>query len=174
MLKVLTSVGALFRKATPSPGTAAKGGLTGLVLALAVSSISLYEGYAPVGHHDRIDPPHVNTVCFGHIENVKIGERHTKQECEVMLQGDLPRYDAMVLKAIHVPLPPHRHAAILSFTYNVGGGALRKSSVARYLNQGDVKRGCNALLMYTRSKGVVRKGLVKRRKSEREWCLRED
>lgn len=174
MFKWLTSVGSFFRRNPTVKSGATKGGLTGLVLALTVSSISLYEGYAPVGHHDKIDPPGVNTVCFGHIEGVKIGERHTKKQCEVMLEGDLPRYDKMVLKAITVPLPPHRHAAILSFTYNVGGGALRRSSVARYLNQGDVKRGCDALLLYNRSRGVVRAGLVKRRKSEREWCLRED
>jgi lysozyme len=145
-----------------------------MVLALAVSSITVYEGFAPVGHHDRIDPPGVNTVCYGHIENVRIGERHTKQQCEVMLEGDLPRYDAMVTKAIHVPLPPHRHAALLSFTYNVGGGALARSSVARRLNAGDVKGGCNALLMYDRANGRVVPGLLTRRKSEREWCLRND
>jgi lysozyme len=175
MLKLLTSVGSFFnRNPSIKSGATKAGGLTGLVLALAVSSISLYEGYAPVGHHDRIDPPGVNTVCFGHIENVKIGERHSKKECEVMLQGDLPKYDALVKKAIHVELPPHRHAAILSFTYNVGGGALKKSSVARYLNEGKVKQGCDALLLYNRSTGKVRAGLTKRRKSEREWCLRED
>lgn len=174
MLKLLTSVGSLFRRNPALKSNAAKGGLTGLVFALAVSSISLYEGYAPVGHHDRIDPRGVNTVCFGHIENVKIGERHTKKECEIILKGDLPRYEVMVGKAINVYMPPHRHAAILSFTYNVGGGALRKSSVARYLNEGEVRKACDALLLYNKSRGVVRKGLVTRRKSERQWCLRED
>lgn len=141
---------------------------------LAVSAIVVFEGFAPVGHHDPIDPPHVNTVCYGHIEGVKIGERHTKKECEVMLEGDLPRYDAMVTRAIHVPMPPHRHAAILSFTYNVGGGALLRSSVARQLNAGNVQKACDALLLYNRANGRVIMGLKRRREQERQWCLRSD
>lgn len=151
-----------------------KTGLTGLVAALAISAITLFEGYAPVGHHDPIDPPGVNTVCYGHIENVKIGERHTKKECEVLLEQDLPRYEKMVQAAIHVPMPPHRHAAMLSFTYNVGGGALKRSSVARYLNEGNVQKACDALLLYTYANGKYIKGLHNRRVKEREWCLRED
>lgn len=176
MLKFLTALGQFFRR-NPSlkeEARSSKAGLAGLVLALAISSISVYEGYAPVGHHDPIDPPGVNTVCYGHIEGVKIGEHHTKHDCEVMLQGDLPRYERMVQTAIHVPLPPHRHAALLSFTYNVGGGALRRSSVARYLNEGNVHKGCDALLLYQYANNKRIAGLLRRRQQEREWCLRED
>ncbi|WP_316172964.1 lysozyme [Bradyrhizobium sp. SZCCHNRI2049] len=149
-------------------------GLTGLVLALAVSTITVFEGFAPVGWHDKIDPKGVNTVCYGHIEGVKVGDRYTKEQCMALLKKDLPRYEAMVKAAIHVPMPPHRHAAILSFTYNVGGAALKKSSVARYLNAGDVKRGCDALLLYNRANGKVIRGLQTRRTKERQMCLRTD
>jgi lysozyme len=143
-------------------------------IAIAVTIIAAFEGYAPVGHHDRIDPPGVNTVCYGHIEDVQIGDKYTKVQCEEMLKKDLPRYDAMVDKCIKVPMPPHRRASIISFTYNVGGGALCKSSVARYLNAGDVQRGCDALLAYNKSNGEVRKGLTNRRVAERKLCLMED
>jgi lysozyme len=163
-----------FKGKNGKASVSSKGGLTGSALALAVSAIVMFEGFAPVGHHDPIDPPGVNTVCFGHIEGVKIGQRHSKAECEVMLEGDLPRYEKMVEKAIHVPMPPHRHAAILSFTYNVGGGALLKSSVSRQLNAGHVQKACDALLLYNRANGKVIKGLQNRRKQEREWCLRSD
>src|ERR1035437_413285 len=108
-------------------------GRGGWVMATVVC-LTLWEGFAPVGHHNRIDPPGVNTVCFGHIKDVQIGDRYTKIQCQAMLAQDLPRYEKMLEAAIHVPLPGYRHAAILSFTYNVGGGALKKSSVARKLN----------------------------------------
>ncbi len=134
----------------------------------------MFEGYAPVGHHDPIDPPGVNTICYGHIEGVKIGERKTKEQCMELLKQDLPKYDKQVKAAIHVPLPPQRYAAILSFTYNVGGGALKKSSVARHLNAGDVQKGCDALLLYVYANGKPIRGLKIRREKERAMCLRND
>lgn len=143
-------------------------------IALTVSMLVGFEGMAPKGYHDHIDPPGVNTVCYGHIEDVRIGDKYSLVGCQEMLAEDLPRYDAMVAKCVHVPMPPHRHAAILSFTYNVGGGALCKSSVARELNAGHVKAACDALLLYTRANGKVLQGLKNRRVAERAACLRED
>lgn len=143
-------------------------------VSLAVGMICAFEGLATVGWHDRIDPPGVNTVCYGHIEDVQIGDHYTKTECQEMLAEDLPRYEAQLQKCIHVPMPAHRHAAILSFDYNVGGGALCKSSVARYLNQGNIQRACDALLLYDRANGKVIAGLERRRQAERKYCLMED
>jgi lysozyme len=149
---------------------------------IAVAVLLTLEGTVLVGYHDRIDPPGVNTVCTGHIEDVHIGDRYTRIECKDMLAKDLPRYEAMVQRCIHVPMPDYRHAAILSFTYNVGGGkpathnrpakgGLCGSSVARKLNAGDVKGGCNALLLYDRANGKIIPGLERRRKAERIMCL---
>ena len=142
--------------------------------ALIVSMLVAFEGFAPVGHHDKIDPPGVNTVCYGHIEGVKIGDRYTKEQCIELLKKDIPRYEAMVKSVIKVPMPPHRYAAIVSFTYNVGVGNLRKSSVARHLNAGRVKQACDALLLYNRANGKVIRGLQIRRAKERADCLRND
>ena len=149
-------------------------GLAGAGGALAVAFITIWEGFLPVAIHDPIDPPGINTVCFGHIEDVKVGDRYTKEECQEMLAADLPRYDAQVWAAIKVPLPPHRYAAILSFTYNLGGGALARSNVARQINAGNIQAGCDAMLQYVYANGKFVQGLLNRRKAEREWCLRED
>ena len=138
---------------------------------VTVMCLTLWEGFMPVGLHDPIDPKGVNTVCFGHIEDVQIGDRYTKIQCQEMLANDLPRYEKMVENAIHVPMPGYRHAAILSFTYNVGGGALKKSSVARYINAGEPNKGCDALLLYDRVGSRTITGLENRRKAERKMCL---
>jgi lysozyme len=145
-------------------------GRSGWVMATVVC-LTLWEGFAPTGHHDPIDPKGVNTVCFGHIEDVRIGDHYTKIQCQAMLAQDLPRYEKMVENAIHVPMPGYRHAAIVSFTYNVGGGALKKSSVARYINAGEPNKGCDALLLYDRANKRVVPGLENRRKAERKMCL---
>ncbi|HET9285677.1 MAG TPA: lysozyme [Candidatus Angelobacter sp.] len=140
-------------------------------IAIAVSLIGGFEGLYTHAYRDVVG---VKTVCYGHIEGVQMGDSYTEQECKDMLADDLPKYDAQVMKCIHVEMPPHRHAAILSFTYNVGGGALCHSSVARYLNAGNVKRGCDALLQWDRAGGRVIRGLHNRRVKERAECLRND
>jgi lysozyme len=140
-------------------------------VAAAVTLIVMWEGFAPVGHHDPIDPRGVNTIGYGHIENVQIGDRVTKVQAGVILANDLPRYEKQLERCIHVPMPGYRHASIISFTYNVGGGALCKSSVARYINAGEPDKGCDALLLYVKSAGHVRQGLKNRRMAERKLCL---
>jgi len=148
--------------------------ITAGVAAVAIPLICSFEGLYT---HAYLDPVGVPTVCFGHIEDVQMGDRYTADECKQMLLDDLPRYEAGVQKCIHVPMPNERHAAILSFTYNVGEGNLCKSSVARHLNAGRIQEGCDALLLYNKARSrvtgelVVLPGLDRRRKEERRLCL---
>lgn len=160
-----------------------RGGWVAVTVALLVGFeglTNLHGGYS-VGTHQSFDPRGVNTVCYGHIEDVQIGDKYTKIQCEEMLAKDLPRYEAMLERCITVPMPGYRHGAILSFTYNIGGGVPAKnghpargglcgSSVAKYINAGEISKGCDALLLYDKSAGKVLPGLVKRRQSERKLC----
>ena len=99
----------------------------------------------------------------------------TKAECETILQQSLTnKYDPEVRKCIHVPMPPHREAAILSFTFNLGAGPICNGPVGRYLNAGNVPAACNAMLAYDHAGGVRVVGLTRRRQAERELCLRDD
>ena len=146
--------------------------------ALAVIALVNWEGMDLTAKHQRIDPPGVITACIGQTNyddpDLRIGQRFSPEECKARLLKDLPKYEAQVDRCVHVPMPPHRRAAIISFTYNVGGGALCKSSVGRLLNTGRVREACDGLLNYTRANGKVLQGLLNRRRFERDWCNRED
>lgn len=139
--------------------------------AIATTLICGFEGCYTYAYRDPVGIP---TICFGHIEGVQMGQRKTRQECKDLLQSDLPKYMAQVDRVIHVYMPPHRYAAITSFTYNVGEGTLRKSSVARDMNAGRTRQACDDLLKYVYARGIKLPGLVKRRQQERAECLRED
>jgi len=152
-----------------------------VMLLVGFEGMTNIRGGDSVGTHQSFDPKGVNTVCYGHIENVHIGDRYTKIQCQKMLADDLPRYEKMVERCINVPMPGYRHAAILSFTYNLGGGVPAKnghpahgglcgSSVAKYINAGEPEKGCDALLLYDKAAGRVLPGLVSRRKAERKMC----
>lgn len=147
---------------------------TGAWLAIALTMVAGFEGLYT---HAYKDPVGVVTICYG-VTNadrkVKMGDTATVAECKGMLAADLPKYKAMMEKCIHVAMPPHRTAAMVSFTYNVGQGNLCKSSVARYMNAGEVTKACDALLAWNKAGGRVLKGLDNRRRAERVECKRSD
>jgi lysozyme len=61
----------------------------------------------------------------------------------------------------------------LSIFYNIGEGNYSKSSMKRYTNAGQPKKACDAMPLWNKSDGVVRKGLINRRKAERALCLQD-
>lgn len=157
-----------------------KTGWAGAGVTLCAGFLMAWEGFAPVAKHERVDPPGVITWCFGRTNyddpTVKAGTRFTKPECVKLLEKDLPKYAAPLLKCIDNfnTLPPHRQAAMVSFSYNLGPGTVCKSSVVKNLNNGNVPAACNAMMKYTRANGVVLRGLINRRNAERAYCLRND
>jgi len=122
----------------------------------------------------------VPTICYGATaaDHVDLSKVYTKAQCEDMLGKDLPKYDAPLKRClkpeVYNALPAHRHAALVSLSYNVGGSAVCHSSIVRYLNSGNVKAACDAFLLYDRAGGRVLQGLVNRRQSERALCLQEN
>jgi lysozyme len=146
-------------------------------LIIAVTIISGFEGFYGHVYRDAVGVP---TICYGATaaDHVDLTKTYTKAQCQAMLATDIPKYDAQVKSCLtpeaYNALPPNRHAALVSFTYNVGGGAFCKSAVARSLNAGNVNGACNALLLYDHAGGRVLKGLTTRRQEERTLCLRND
>lgn len=153
----------------------------GAGVGICASFLMLHEGYAPVAKHERIDPPGVITWCFGRTNyddpTVAAGTAFTKPQCEQLLEQDLPKYAAPVQQCIPSfdRLSPSTQAGLVSFAYNLGGGTLCKSSVAREINAGNLAAGCDAMLLYNRVNGHVcddaHCGLGSRRRAERKLCL---
>jgi lysozyme len=90
-----------------------------------------------------------------------------------LLERDLPKYQAQVRRCIPKEQPPHREAALVSFAYNLGPGAVC-GPVGRFINAGNIIAGCNAMLAYDHAGGRVLAGLTRRRQAERAMCLRND
>jgi lysozyme len=151
---------------------------------LAGVLIAHWEGMNLVAKHLPFDPPGVITVCGG-ITNydwpwLKVGMKFTKEDCNKALSEVGERYAQKILHCVpSLPtMPPHRQAAIASFTVNLGPGKVCGTSIGPDLEAGRVKRACDAMVKYTRSNGSFMQGLLNRRTDamwgERPWCLRED
>ena len=68
-------------------------------------------------------------------------------------------------------LPQSVFDAATSITFNVGCGAMRKSTMFKYLNAGKYEQACNELSRWTKAGGKTLPGLVSRREKEKALCL---
>lgn len=116
------------------------------------------------------------TIGYGHTgSDVQPGMRITEREAEALLRRDLkPREDA-VEQLSSVPLNQNEFDALVSFVYNVGIDAFRRSTARRRLNKNDRIGAAEALTWWNKATvgGVLREvlGLTRRRAAERALFL---
>lgn len=80
-----------------------------------------------------------------------------------LLRHVVPRYESLVKRMINIDLLQHEFDALVSFAYNPGG---HFRTVAHQLNQGHVADAMKTIRSVVTSKGVVFRGLVRRRDHE--------
>ena len=68
-------------------------------------------------------------------------------------------------------LPQSVFDSAVSITFNVGCGAVRKSTLFKYLNSGKYELACNEYPRWNKAGGKVLPGLVSRRAKEKTLCL---
>lgn len=152
---------------TPQQKTAA---VSAAVLALATPVVTHFEGEVRHGYRDPIG---LITYCVGHL--AKPGETvkatYTHEECALTLRKDLADHDAGIQSCVTVDMPPEVHAAMLSFTFNVGVAAFCKSTAAALLNARNWAGACAQLKRWTMAGGKILPGLVARRQAEYDLCM---
>lgn len=148
--------------------------VSAVVAAMAIAS-PFVGGWEGLRNAAYVDPVGVTTICYGHTKNAVLGQVKTDAECDYLLKEELRHYAEKVDVYVTQDLPSTRLAALASFSYNVGLGAFRRSTLLRKLNAGDVIGACNELLRWDKAtvngKKVVLRGLTNRRAEERALCL---
>jgi len=91
----------------------------------------------------------------------------TEAQAQELLQATLAKYEACVNGAVKMPINQNQFDAFVSFTYNVGCGAFRNSTMLRLFNQGYAPQAAAQFNRWTRGGGKVLAGLVARRAAER-------
>jgi lysozyme len=128
-----------------------------------------------VGVGRVIDPAHIG-VKFEDRKNLPIpagwDRTLTMAEVDELLQQDLRRFEAGVLRLCPTGLTQPRFDALVSFAFNVGLGNLQRSSIRMRHNRGDYDGAAEAFMMWTKAAGKVLPGLVKRRADERNLYLK--
>ena len=112
----------------------------------------------------------VITWGYGHARKrvEPVPESVTEEGAEQLLARDITDACKSVLRLIRVPLTDEQFDALVSFAFNVGGGALQRSTLRQLVNReehGDVP---DEFLKWIRAGGKVLHGLVRRRRAEGE------
>lgn len=139
----------------------------GLFLA-AVALIGGYEGVRTVAYRDIVGVP---TICFGETRGVKMGDTATMDQCNEMLGDGIIDFSTRLDKCLTAKVPDKPYMTFLSLAYNVGTGAICKSTLVKKANAGDIRGACNELPKWNRAGGKVVAGLTKRRLDEQRICL---
>ncbi|MGL4999535.1 MAG: lysozyme [Cetobacterium sp.] len=112
------------------------------------------------------------TVGYGTTSGVTEGMIITEEKAEDLLKKDLVRFETAVKTVVRVKLNQNQFDSLVSFSYNVGTGALQSSTLLKKLNQGDYKGASEEFQKWNRAGGKVLNGLIKRREAEKELFLK--
>ena len=119
-------------------------------------------------------PAGIPTIGYGATgPDIRMGMVWTQEQADARLVEDLARFADGVERLVEVDLSDNQFAAIVSFAFNVGLGALRDSTLLRKLNAGDYLGAADQLPRWARAGGRIMPGLSRRRLAERALFLDE-
>ncbi len=128
-----------------------------------------FEGCSPIPYKDSGG---LFTIGYGHL----IGDgktlpasakyRLTQKEMDLLLKYDVEPREHAVIRLCPVKLTQNEFDALVSFVYNLGAGALQRSTLRQKLNRGDKAGAAKVLLKYVYVKGRIVRGLINRRRAE--------
>ena len=126
-----------------------------MALAVALELVKRLEGLRLTAYPDPASGGDPWTIGYGATgPGIIRGTRWTLEQADADLAARLAVLERQV-------------AALVSFAYNVGVDALKRSSLLRLLNGGKPSAAAAEFAKWTKASGKVFPGLVKRREAER-------
>ena len=112
------------------------------------------------------------TTVYPNGIKVKLSDQKiTQQLAESFLQHHVNAIEKDVLSLVKVPLTQNQFDALVSFSYNVGLGAFRDSTLLKLLNAGDIDGASKQFERWNKAGGKVSNGLTRRRNAEKALFL---
>lgn len=140
---------------------------------ISYEGLDLIKKYEGLRLEAYLCPANVWTIGYGHTGNdVEEGMEISEEEADDLLVRDLERFELVVNK-VKAPLTQSMYDALVSFTYNVGGGAFLNSTMLRKIAVRDYVGAANEFPKWNKGGGRVLAGLVRRRAEEKALFLKD-
>ena len=131
--------------------------------------IKRFEGFSPEIY---ICPGGWPTIGYGHVVRNDERERFTdgidEATADDLLRCDVASAQRAVLRLVRVPLEDGQFDALCSFTFNLGAGALQRSTLRRKVNREEHDAVPAEFGRWVWAGGRRLKGLIRRREVEAE------
>lgn len=113
----------------------------------------------------------VNTIGYGTTlingKMVQNGLKISLEDAERFLIEDIKKFESGVLKVVSASLNDNQFSALVAFSYNVGLGALRGSTLLKIVNRNPNDPLIrNEFMKWNKAAGKELTGLTRRRKAE--------
>lgn len=114
----------------------------------------------------------VLTIGYGHTgADVHEGMSISQADAEKLLIDDLNRFQKELAPLVAMPITEGQFIALMSFAFNLGISAFKRSTLRRELNAGNVEAAADEFLKWVNAGGQPFEGLRRRRSAERELFL---
>ena len=117
----------------------------------------------------------VLTIGYGHTSGVKETDTITQDEADKLLQEDVEQFEKYVDDNVTVELGQSQFDALVAWTFNLGPGNLRESTLLKVLNNQDYTSVPREIKRWNKAGGKTLDGLIRRREAEsllfqnKEW-----
>ncbi len=140
------------------------------------NGLKLLKGFEGFSLTIYLDAAGLQTVGYGHLilPHKKLAFKNgiSELDAESLLKQDVQLAEKAVARLITTPLTNNQFDALVSFTFNVGAGALQRSILRHKINSGEHEEVPLELLKWIYAGSRKIPGLIKRRILEGElYCL---
>ncbi len=108
----------------------------------------------------------VLTIGYGHTRNVVESMSITEDTAEALLQQDLKEFEDHIDNLVTVDLNQNQFDALVAWTFNLGAGNLKSSTMLKVLNEEKYDEVPEQMQRWNKAAGKVLHGLVRRRTAE--------
>lgn len=140
----------------------------------AIDLIKKFEGCKLEAYQDMVGVATIGygTTVYPNGNRVKLWEKCSQEEAETFLHAEIDRILVAISETVTAPLTENQICALISFTYNLGVGCLKRSTMVKLINGGASKEAIAAqFARWVKAGGVEVEGLVKRRAAEAELFI---
>ena len=117
----------------------------------------------------------VLTIGYGHTGGVLETDVITQDDADKLLEEDIAKFEKYVDDNVTVELNQSQFDALVAWTFNLGVGNLRQSTMLKKLNESDYGSVPFEMRRWNKAGGKTLDGLIRRRKAEsllfegKEW-----